>query len=104
MEYEIISSEEMLKVRKEFYNCFNDFEKRFFDNIDLLISRINKLKISKPGTLDYWTYYDAALTQIRAMFIETPKLKDNHTFQNYLKKTGQVDIAEEIDINKLWKD
>ena len=55
MNYEIISREELEKVRKEYYSKFSGFEKRFFDNLELLIERINKLKTLKPGTLDYWT-------------------------------------------------
>lgn len=97
MEYEIISREEFEKAKTEFYRKFSDFEKKFFNNLELLIERINKLKSLKPGTLDYWTYYDAVLVQIRAMFIENPGRKSNHTFQNYLKKIGQDDAAGVID-------
>ena len=71
MGYEKVSKKEMIKIRKEFCDDLGDFDRRFFDNLDLLIGRINKLKTLKPGTIDYWTYYDMVLTQIRAMLIET---------------------------------
>lgn len=96
MDYGIVSNEEMEKIKEEFYGNLGDFEKRFFNNLDLLISRINKLKVAERGSLDYWTYYDVILTQIRAMFIETPKLKKNYTVQNYLINIGQKEIADEI--------
>lgn len=91
-----VSNEEVEKIKYEFYSNLEDFEKRLFNNLELLISRVNKLKDVERGSLDYWTYYDAILTQIRAMFIETPKLKKNYTVQNYLIKIGQKEIAQEI--------
>jgi len=98
MAYDVVSEEEMEKVREEFYSNFNDFEKRLFYNLDLLIDRVKKFKNIEAGTLDYWTYYDSILTQIRAMFIETPKRKQNHTIQNYLITINQKDLAKEIDV------
>lgn len=97
MNYEKISEKELNEIKSKYYKNFSKFEKRFFNNFDLLIARANKLKDLKPGTLDYWTYYDATLTQIRAMFIETPSRKKNYTFQNYLINIGQVEISKEID-------
>lgn len=85
MEYELISKEEFEKAKEEYLNKFNNFEKRLFGNIELLIDRVNKLKTIKAGTLDYWTYYDAILVQIRAMLIETPSRKANHTFSELFR-------------------
>lgn len=106
MSYKKVSEEEMEKIRAQSYENLSEFEKRFFNNLDLLIARVNKLKVLKSGTLDHWTYYDAILAQIRAMFIETPNRKEkkkNYTVQNYLISIGQKEIAEEID-NYLSKE
>lgn len=85
MEYELISKEEFEKAKEEYLNKFNNFEKRLFNNMELLSSRVNKLKTIKSGTLDYWTYYDSVLVQIRAMFIETSSRKANHTFSELFR-------------------
>lgn len=97
MKGKIVSNEEIQKLREESYSNLSDFEKRLFNNLELLISRVNRLKELEPGTLDYWTYYDIILTQIRAMFIESPNLKKNYTVQNYLNNIGQKKVAKEID-------
>jgi len=103
MNCEKISVDEMQKKREECYSSLNNFEKRLFDNLELLVKRVNELKLTKPGTLGYWTYYDVILIQIRGMFIESPNRKKNYTIQNYLISLGQKEIADEID-NYLKKE
>lgn len=46
--------------------------------------------------VDYWTYCDTILTQIRAICSESKNFKKNHTIQIYFKNIGDDDIANEI--------
>lgn len=51
----------------------------------------------EQDTLGYWTYYDVVLTQMRALFIENKREKDNYTVQNFLIQIGIEEYAEKID-------
>jgi hypothetical protein len=93
----IITTEQDLEnLINEQVDALDPLEKWMYKNIDLLIRRVKKLEQIKSGTVDYWTYYDIILVQIRALFIESPRLKSNYTVQNYLIKIGENKLAEEI--------
>lgn len=97
MNSQMVTSEEINKIREEYYSNMNAFEKRFYFNLELLVDRINRFKETKINTIDYWTYYDAILSQIRALCMESPHLRNNHTLQIYLKSIGEDAIANKID-------
>lgn len=90
------SREEVEVLKQEEEDQLPSFERWLFKNIDLLISRTNKIVTLKTGSIDYWTYYDAILVQVRVMFIESPMLSKNYSAQNYLQRIGASDL--EIDI------
>jgi hypothetical protein len=65
-------------------------------NLDLLLYRINKLKALEPeNQFEFLTYFDSALVQFRAMFLEFEK--KNFTIQNFFRKHNRSDIASAID-------
>lgn len=47
--------------------------------------------------IDVITYLDMIVVQLRAMCIESPKLKNNYTVQILLRKIGKDDLATKID-------
>lgn len=72
---------------------FNDeFLKRF----NLFRCRIKRLKELEENSLDYETYFDMVLIQLRALCFESINDNKNYTVQNYLKKNGFEDKVEEV--------
>lgn len=47
--------------------------------------------------IDVITYLDMIVVQLRAMCIESPRLKKNYTAQILLRKVGEGELAERID-------
>lgn len=89
--------EELEVIPKTALQIFNE---TFLSYYELLKNRIEKLRVLSKGTLDYKTYFDASLVQIRAMCIEDGKRKNNHTIQNFLRLNGfEKEVA---DVNNLF--
>lgn len=92
-----------------FYNKseFEKFQKEFQKNISLFVQRITKFDSIEKCSEDYHVYFDMILVQIRAMFIENPRYKNNYTGQVYLRKLGmykEVDIINSYLEEKIWDD
>jgi hypothetical protein len=69
----------------------------FTFNLELLSYRINKFSDMKSinyNKFEKYTYFDAIIVQIRAMFLE--KKSNNFTFQLFLKSEGRIDLAEKV--------
>ncbi|RKM55412.1 hypothetical protein D6855_15865 [Butyrivibrio sp. CB08] len=74
--------------------------KHFKIQYDLLRKRYERLKeIDNPldDNLDIGTYFDMVIVQLRAIFIESPSLKNNYTLQNVMRKIGKDDYADALD-------
>lgn len=78
----------------------SDFIKKFNIHYSLLLRRYARfLEINEIGNtdIDVITYLDMIVVQLRAMCIETPKLKKNYTAQNLLRRLGEENLADKID-------
>lgn len=68
-------------------------------NLDLLKYRLDKLsKIDvsdKNNKFEFFTYFDALIVQIRAMFLE--KESKNFTFQSFLNTINRSDLVEKVE-------
>ncbi len=92
-----------------FYNKneFEKFQEEFQKNLVLLVKRITKFDSIEKYSEDYYVYFDMILVQIRAMFIENPRYKNNYTGQVYLRKLGmdkEVDIINSFLEEKIYAD
>lgn len=84
----------------EEYLEIQPFIKHFCMHFDLLMRRYERFKeIDDPHNtdIDVITYLDMIIVQLRAMCIESPKLKKNYTAQNLLRKIGEEALADKID-------
>lgn len=61
------------------------FIESFKEKMMLLLKRINKFTTLEENTDEYYIYFDIILIQIRAMFIENERNKNNYTSQIYAK-------------------
>lgn len=68
-------------------------------NLDLLKYRISKLTeidtSDKNNKFEFFTYFDAAIVQIRAMFLE--KRSKNFTFQSFLRVINRPNLVEKVE-------
>lgn len=67
---------------------------------NILLRRYQRLvEIDEPlnDDIDISTYFDMIIVQLRAMCIESPKLKNNYTAQILLRKIGEHELADRID-------
>lgn len=77
-----------------------EFIDHFNVHYRLLLRRYARFKEVNDvlGTdIDIITYLDIIVVQLRAMCIESPKLKKNYTAQNLLRKIGENEQADKID-------
>lgn len=74
------------------------FEVYFF-NLDLLkyrLDKLSKIDVSDPNNkFEFFTYFDAVIVQIRAMFLE--QKSKNFTFQSFLKTINRSDLVEKVE-------
>ena len=83
------------------------FDETFLSYVQLLVQRTNRLSQLDLESLDYQTYTDMCLVMIRALLIESERLKDNYTLQNFLTKHEKLKLAEDVNeyieqpINKM---
>ena len=76
---------------------------RLFDvysfNLDLLKYRIGRIEeidtFDNNNKFEFFTYFDAAIVQIRAMFLE--KGSKNFTFQSFLRAINRPDLVEKVE-------
>ena len=80
-------------IPKTALQIFNESVCSYFN---LLKARIDKFKELERGTIDFKTYFDIILIQIRAMCIENETKKNNHTLQNFFRINGYEKFATEI--------
>lgn len=64
--------------------------------MSLLIQRIEKFSSLSENTEEYDVYFEVILVQLRAMFIENAKYKDNYTSQVYMHKLGMKNEIDRI--------
>lgn len=87
------------------WNCI--FDETFFSYYILLTKRAERLQTLNIKSFDYQTYTDMCLVMIRALLIESERLKENYTLQNFLEKHERPDLVVTINdyidqpINKL---
>lgn len=77
-----------------------DFLEHFNIHYTLLLRRyeqFKKLDGMNVTNLDGSTYFDMIIVQIRALCIESPRLKKNYTAQVLLRKIGKADLADKLD-------
>lgn len=86
-----MSTDELTEL-VEYINHFNT-------HYDLLIRRYEYFKTidDVDTTLEISTYFDMIVVQLRALCIESPRLKKNYTAQILLKKVGNEAAAATID-------
>lgn len=67
---------------------------------NILLRRYQRfVEVDEPlnNDIDISTYFDMIIVQLRAMCIESPKLKNNYTAQILLRKIGEHELADRID-------
>ena len=80
------------------------FQETFLKYYELFKSRVKRLSELDKNSLDYKTYFDMALIQLRALCIEGQHHTDNYTLQNYLKKFGlskEAEVVNEFFLRKI---
>lgn len=91
----------------EFKGWERIFDETFFSYYRLLTQRVERLQALNKESFDYQTYTDMCLVMIRALLIESDKLNENYTLQNFLTKHKRPDLVITVNeymdqpINKL---
>lgn len=88
---------------EEDYETMENYN-RFFDmfnfNLNMLLKRLLKIRKISPldpnNKVEWFTYFDCIITQLREMFIENERYKNNYTYQNFLTLYGKNDIVTKI--------
>ncbi|HPS59108.1 MAG TPA: hypothetical protein PK514_13470 [Spirochaetota bacterium] len=79
---------------------YNRFFNMFNFNLSMLLNRLVKIRKINPldsnNEVEWFTYFDCIITQLRAMFIENERYKNNYTYQNFLTLYGKNDIVTKI--------
>lgn len=72
---------------------------KLFDSyVRILVQRYDRFnKISLQDTLDWFTYFDIIIVQLRALCVENARYSTNHTLQVTLRKLGREDLGDRID-------
>lgn len=72
---------------------------KIFDSyVTILVQRYDKFsKLSLNETVDWFTYFDMIIVQLRALCVENARYSSNHTLQITLRKLGKDDLADRID-------
>ena len=79
---------------------FSTYIDHFNMHYKLLLRRYKRFKEIddiRNADIDVITYLDIIIVQLRAMCIESPKLKRNYTAQNLLRLMKRDDLAQKID-------
>lgn len=90
----------MTDKEKEIHMKTLKYIKHFEIQYNMLLNRFDRfLKIDEPfnDNIDIGTYFDIIIVQLRAIFIESPKLKNNYTVQNLMIKIGKPELANRLD-------
>ena len=77
-----------------------EFIEHFNVHYKLLLRRYKRFKEIDDvfnTDIDVITYLDMIVVQLRAMCIESPRLKKNYTAQILLRKVGEDELADKID-------
>ncbi len=81
----------------EFKGWEKIYDETFYSYFTLLKQRTRKLDKLEINSLDYSTYRDMCLVMIRALLIESERLKENYTLQNFLIKHQRADLKLQVD-------
>lgn len=77
---------------------FMDYLKVFSGNLELLLNRYAKFKdIPNSNVVEYFTYFDIIIVQLRAMCIENERYENNYTVQVLMRKVRQDNLADRLD-------
>ena len=72
------------------------YDETFLGYYELLLSRSARLTELEKDTFDYSTYRDMCLVMIRAILIESERLQENYTIQNFLKRHSRPDLESMV--------
>lgn len=84
-------------MTEPFFKTHEEVDKYFKESLLTLKARIVALYKSDKDSIEYFALYDSILTQVRALFIENSRYKNNYTVQVFLMKLGLSKPSEEID-------
>ncbi|QYK63360.1 hypothetical protein [Paenibacillus sp. S25] len=74
----------------------DEYFNKVTDSLLILKARITALYKSDKDSIEYFAFYESILTQVRALFIENSRYKNNYTVQVFLNKLGLSKTSEEI--------
>lgn len=81
----------------EFKGWEKIYDETFYSYFTLLKHRTCRLDNLEVDSFDYLTYRDMCLVMIRALLIESERLKENYTLQNFLIKHNRADLKLQVD-------
>ena len=72
------------------------YDETFLSYYKLLSQRVERLRGLDKESFDYQTYTDMCLVMIRALLIESDRLRENYTLQNFLAKHSRSDLVTTV--------
>jgi len=88
-----------IEANEKVYNT--PFSEQLLFNMKQLNYRMNRLSEIDSTKADnqneYLMVFDAAIVLFRAMFLESGRLNENFTLQNYYRLTGRENVSDAID-------
>lgn len=76
-----------------------DYIKAFSSNVELLLRRYQIFQnlSQESGFIQYLSYFDIIMVQLRALCIENERYSENYTIQVLMKKLNRSDLAQKLE-------